>query len=67
VIAAEAIRSIGIKAVKKYRWRKEFGYLQSVQVKSFKEFEDENTCPPRAGSDLKLDKMILAESATGNY
>lgn len=39
---AEAIRSIGVTAFTYYRWRKEFGGLESDQVKRLKELEKEN-------------------------
>ena len=64
---AEAIRSIGIGEVTYYRWRQEFGGLESDQVKRLKELEAENTRLRRAVSDLTLDKLILQEAARGNY
>ena len=64
---AEAIRSIGIRAVSYYRWRQEFGGLKSDQVKRLKDLETENTRLRRAVSDLTLDKLILQEAARGNY
>jgi cell division protein FtsB len=63
---AETCRRGG-RAVHPIRWRKEFGGLQTNQVKRMKELEQENARLRKAVSDLTLDKMILAEAAKGNY
>jgi putative transposase len=62
---AEAIRSIGVTAFTYYRWRKEFGGLQSGQVKRRSELEKENERLRKAVSDLTLEKLILREAASG--
>ena len=64
---ADAVRAIGTTEVTYYRWRKEYGGLKRDQVRKLKKLEAENTRLRRAGSDLTLDKIILAESARGNY
>ena len=64
---ADAIRQIGVTQLTYYRWRREFGGLQTSQVKRMKELEQENARLRKAVSDLTLDKMILAEAAKGNY
>jgi putative transposase len=64
---ADAIRQIGVTQLTYYRWRKEFGGLQTNQVKRMKDLEQENARLRRAVSDLTLDKLILAEAAKGNY
>ena len=64
---ADAVRSIGVTEVTYYRWRQEFGGLQSNQVKRLKDLERENTRLRRAVSDLTLDKLILQEASRGNY
>ena len=50
-----------------YRWRQEYGWLKTEQVKRLKELETENTRLRRAISDLTLDKLILQEAARGNF
>jgi len=50
-----------------YRWRKEFGGLQTNQVRRIKDLEQENARLRRAVSDLTIDKMILSEASKGNY
>ena len=64
---ADAIRSIGVTEVSYYRWRREFGGLKSDQVKRMKELEAENARLRRAVADLTLDKLILKETASGNW
>ena len=63
----DAVRSIGVTQVPYYRWRREYGGLQMDQVKRLKELELENQRLRKAGSDLTLDKLILAEAAKGNF
>ena len=58
---ADAIRQIGVSEVTYYRWRREFGGLNTVQVKRLTDLERENTRLRKAVSDLTLDKLILQE------
>ncbi len=64
---ADAIRAIGVTEVAHYRWRQEFGALNSDQVRKLKDLKAENARLRRTASDLTLDKMILAEAARGNF
>jgi len=64
---ADAVRQIGVTQPTYYRWRKEYGGMSRDQLKRLKELEAENTRLRRALSDLTLDKMILAETARGNF
>ena len=50
-----------------YRWRQEYGGLETEQVKRLKELETENARLRRAVADLTLDELILREAASGNY
>lgn len=63
----DVVRTLGVTQVTYYRWRREFGGLQTDQVKRMKDLELENQCLRRAVSDLTLDKLILAEAARGNF
>ena len=65
--AADAIRPIGVTEITYYRWRQEFGGLQTNQVRRIKDLEQENARLRRAVSDLTIDKMILSEASKGNY
>jgi len=64
---AQVIKSIGISDVTYYRWRKEYGGMNTSQAKKLRELEKENARLRRAVSDLTLDKLILKEAARGNY
>ena len=64
---AQVIKSIEISDITYYRWRKEYGGMNTSQAKKLKELEKENTRLRRAVSDLTLDKLILKEAAQGNY
>ncbi len=64
---AETIKHLGVSDVTYYRWRKEYGGMTTTQVKRLKELEKENLRLRRAVSDLTLDKLILQETAKGNY
>ena len=64
---ADAIRQIGVTEITYYRWRKEFGGLQTNQVRRIKDLEQDNARLRRAVSDLTIDKMILSEASKGNY
>ena len=63
----EAVRSIGVTQFTYYRWRKEYGGLETNQVKRLKEQEKENERLRKAVSDLTLEKLILREAASGNF
>lgn len=64
---AAAARAVGVTEQSYYRWRKEYGGLQTNQVKRLKEMEKENQRLRRAVSDLTLDNQILQEVVRGKY
>ena len=64
---AEAVRQIGVKQQRFYRWRKQYGGMQRSQLVRLKELEKENQRLRRAVADLTLDKLILSEAARGNF
>ena len=64
---AETIRVLGISDVSYYCWRREYGGMNTTQVKRLKELEKENQRLRKAVSDLTLDKLILQEAAKGNF
>jgi hypothetical protein len=57
------LRTLGVTQVPYYRWRREFGGLQTDQVRRMKDLELKNQRLRKAVSDLTLDKLILAEAA----
>ena len=64
---ASVIKSLGVSDVTYYRWRKDYGGMNTSQLKRLKELEQENARLRQAVSDLTLDKLILKEAAKGNF
>ena len=56
----------GISEQTYYRWRKDFRERTVGQTRQFKELQKENARLKRALVNLKLDKLILEETAEGN-
>ena len=50
-----------------YRWRKEYGDLQTEHARKFKELQKENAQLRRAVADLTVEKHILRDIAEGNF
>ena len=57
----EACRALEISEQTYYRWRKEYGGLDTTQAKKLKELEKENTRLKSLVADLSLDNAILKE------
>ena len=64
---ADAIRAAGVTEQTHYRWRKANGGMGTGQLRELKRLQKENERLRRAVSDLRLDKLILAEAARGNF
>ena len=64
---ADVIRQIGISEQTFYRWKKQYGGLQSDQVRELKQLQDENTRLKKLVAELSLDKAILQDVATKNW
>ena len=64
---AQASRAIGVTEQTFYRWRKEYGGLQTNQARRMKDMEKENQRLRKAISDLMLDNQILQEVLKGKY
>ena len=65
--AAQAARAVDVTEQSYYRWRKEYGGLQTNQVKRLKEIEKENQRLRRAVSDLTLGNQILKEVVSRKF
>ena len=63
----DAIRKIGVVEQTYYHWRKQYGGMETDQLKELKRFQKENGRLRRAVSDLTLEKLILSEAARGNF
>jgi putative transposase len=57
----EACRVLEISEQTYYRWRREYGGLNTTQAKKLKELEKENARLKRLVADLSLDNAILKE------
>jgi transposase-like protein len=64
---ASVIKALGVSDVTYYRWRKDYGGMNTTQLKRLKELEQENARLRQAVSELTLDKLILKEAAEGNF
>jgi len=63
----EVARKLGIAEHTYYRWRREYGGLQTDQARRMKELEKENARLKKVVADLALDNSILKEAASGNF
>ena len=57
----EAARALGIASQTYYRWRKEYGEMNTTQARKLKELEKENLQLKKLVADLSLDNAILKE------
>jgi len=63
----EAVRQIGVTDQTYYRWRKQYGGMNTVEAKKLKALEKENSRLKRLVADLSLDNAILKDVAEGNF
>ena len=62
-----ACKEAGVTAQTFYRWRKEYGGLQTEQARKLKDLQKENAQLRRAVADLTVEKQILKDIAQGNF
>jgi putative transposase len=63
---AQASKQIGVSDQTYYRWRREFGGMQTSQVRKLKDLEKESARLKKLVADLSLDNTILKEAISGN-
>jgi len=63
----EAARQIGVTEQTYYRWRKQYGGMNTSDAKRLKELEKENARLKRLVADLSLDNAILKDVASGKF
>jgi len=63
----EAVRQAGITEMTYYRWRKEYGGMDTADAKRMKELEKENSRLKRLVADLSLDISILKDVNSKNF
>jgi len=64
---AEAVKQEGITEQTYYRWRKEYGGMNTTDAKRMKELERENSRLKRLVADLSLDNAILKDVNSKNF
>ena len=64
---AQAIKALEVSEVTYYRWRKEYGGMNTTQAKRLKELEKENGRLKKLVANLSLDNDILKEAVRGNF
>ena len=63
---ADLIRQMGISEKTFYRWKKQYGGLQSEQVHELKQLTDENRRLKKLVIELSLDKAVLQDHPAYN-
>lgn len=64
---AEAVRQIGVAEQTYYRWRKQYGGMNTTDAKKYRELEKENARLKKLVADLSLDNAILKDVASKNF
>jgi putative transposase len=64
---SQAAKDAGITDQTFYRWRKEYGGLQTEQARKLKDLLKENAQLRRAVADLTVEKQVLKDIAEGNF
>lgn len=64
---AEAVRQAEITEQTYYRWRKEYGGMNTTDAKRLKELEKENARLKKLVADLSLDNAILKDVNSKNF
>ena len=65
--APVACREAGISQQSYYRWRKEYGGMNTADAKRMKELEKENGRLKKLVADLSLDNAILRDVNSKNF
>ena len=63
----QVIKMLEVKPSTYYRWKKEYGGMQSEHAKRLKDLEKENQRLKKIVADLSLDNDILREVSKGNF
>ena len=63
----DAIKQISVIEQTYCRWKKNYGEIGMEQLKELKRLQEETERLRLAVSDLTLDKLILKETASGNF
>ena len=58
---ADLIRPVGVSEQTFYRWKRQYGGLESEQVRELKQVVEENARLKRLVAELSLDKAVLQD------
>jgi len=61
IALADLIRQIGISEQTFYRWKKQYGGLQSEQARELKQLTEENARLKKLVVELSFDKSVLQD------
>jgi len=64
---AAAIRQAGITEMTYYRWKREYGGMDTADAKKMKELEKENQRLKTLVADLSLENVILKDVNSKNF
>ena len=64
---SEAVRQVGVTENTYYRWRKEYGGMDTADAKRMKELEKENARLKRLVAEQALDISILKDVNSKNF
>ena len=64
---SDLIRQLGISEQTFYRWKKQYGGLQSEQVLELKQLVEENGQLKKVVAELSLDKAVLQDVLTKKF
>ena len=64
---SDLIRQLGISEQTFYRWKKQYGGLQSEQARELKQLVEENGRLKKLVAELSLDKAILQDVLSKNF
>jgi putative transposase len=63
----DIVRQLGISEQTFYRWKKQYGGMQSEGVRELKVLQDENARLKKLVAELSLDKAILQDVASKKW
>ena len=64
---SDIVRQLGISEQTFYRWKKQYGGMQSEGVRELKILQDENARLKKLVAELSLDKAILQDVASKKW
>ena len=63
----ESVRQIGVSEQTYYRWRRQYGGMNTSEAKRMKELEKENGRLKKLVADLSLDNALLKDLNSKNW